>query len=289
MPAEPLRAPSVLPAATRLPWPLPALLTWAACWAVMLAGTRAGWPVLPCATAALVLGLAAALAVAGTWRRVMVAGGFPLSALALAALQGEPAWPWGVALAAGVALYPLRAWADAPLFPTPPDALRGLDSRLTLATPAPRMLDAGCGAGDGLRALRSVWPQAQLEGVERSRVLAALAGWRCRWARVRSGDMWAGSWAPYDIVYLFQRPETMPRAWEKAVAEMHPGAWLVSLDFQVPGVEPFAFLQPPGRQAVWIYRPAGDYAHARAQGDPGPADIHLGSPGPLHNPSELTH
>jgi hypothetical protein len=56
----------------------------------------------------------------------------------------------------------------------------------------------------------------------------------------RRGDMWAADWSAFDVVYLFQRPETMPRAWRKACAEMREGAWLVSLEFAVPGQVPEA-------------------------------------------------
>ena len=150
-------------------------------------------------------------------------------------------------------LYPLRAWRDAPFFPTPALALQGLDQVIALA-PAARLLDAGCGIGHGLAALRRVWPQAQVNGVEWSRPLAWLAACRCPWARVARGDMWATSWRGVDLVYLFQRPESMARAWVKARAEMAPGAWLVSLEFSVPGVTPVARLGDATRRAVWIYR-----------------------------------
>jgi hypothetical protein len=52
--------------------------------------------------------------------------------------------------------------------------------------------------------------------------------------------MWAADWSGFDVVYLFQRPETMPRAWRKACAEMREGAWLVSLEFPVPDRAPDA-------------------------------------------------
>jgi trans-aconitate methyltransferase len=112
------------------------------------------------------------------------------------------------------------------------------------------VLDAGCGLGHGLAALRRVWPQAQLEGVEWSRPLAWWAVWRHPQARVRRGDMWAASWEGLDALYVFQRPESMPRVLEKARREM-PGAWLVSLEFEAPGLQPVARL---GARPLWVYR-----------------------------------
>jgi len=150
-------------------------------------------------------------------------------------------------------IYPLRAWRDAPFFPTPAAALDGLAS--VVGAPAPlHVLDAGCGLGHGLAALRRTWPDAQLQGVEWSALLQRVAALRCPWAQVRRGDMWAGDWSQLDLVYLFQRPESMARAWQKACAELRPGAWLVSLEFAVSGAVPVACLQGPGRRPVWVYR-----------------------------------
>ena len=47
------------------------------------------------------------------------------------------------------------------------------------------LLDAGCGLGHGLQALRMLWPQAELHGVEWSPLLAWAAAWRHRRARRR--------------------------------------------------------------------------------------------------------
>jgi hypothetical protein len=90
--------------------------------------------------------------------------------------------------------------------------------------------------------------------------MAWLCRLRCRFAEVRRGDMWAPSWAAHDVVYLFQRPESMARAHAKALAELRPGAWLVSLEFEVPGVPPTLRLPAGARRSVWCYRmpaPAG--------------------------------
>jgi SAM-dependent methyltransferase len=236
-----------------LPWPLPALLAWAGGWAgwlaLVAAGAAPGW--------ALLMGVASGAALAwpcrGAWRRALAAGGFPLSAAVLGPAAAWPAWAWLVLLLPLLVLYPLRAWRDAPFFPTPATALDGLDG--VVGSPPPRrVLDAGCGLGHGLAALRRLWPHAQLEGVEWSPVLRLGALLRCRYARVMRGDMWAGDWIGLDLVYLFQRPESMARAWHKAMTEMRPGTWLVSLEFAVPGQSPVACLQGPGRRPVWVYR-----------------------------------
>jgi hypothetical protein len=237
-------------------WPVPALLAWAGAWAVFhLLGAAAVPPWLAGVLAAS-LGVVAALLVQRPWRRALVALGFPLSAVASGVSAGIPAWTWLLPLALLWLLYPLRAWRDAPLFPTSAKALQGLDALITLPVGA-RILEAGCGLGHGMRALRAVWPKSHIDGVEHSALLACIARWRCRRSTVQRGDMWATSWAGYDMVYLFQRPESMPRAWEKARAEMAPGAYLASLEFEVPGMAPTARLENAGQRPVRLYRVGG--------------------------------
>ena len=262
MPLTRLRRPA---AALGLPWPLPALLAWAGAWCAWLAvralGGGPGWALL----VGVAVGCGLAWMCTGRWRRGLAAAGFPLSAAALGPAAAWPAWTWLLLLLPFLGLYPLRAWRDAPFFPTPSAALQGLAE--VVGTPPPRrVLDAGCGLGHGLSALRRTWPGAQLEGVEWSALLCAVAALRCPWARVRRGDMWAGDWSQPDLVYLFQRPESMARAWHKARAELRPGAWLVSLEFAVPGEAPVACLQGPGRRPVWVYRlPPGAACSNKAQ------------------------
>ena len=234
-----------------LTWPLPALTAWGCAWAVWVLTQSWGSG----ATLSLLLGCAAggvlALSVRGPWRRTICAAGFPLSAWAQGAAAAWPNWAWPVLLGGVLLAYPLKAWRDAPFFPTPTQALEGLDQFV----PCPRdVLDAGCGLGHGLRALRRLWPQAALHGVEWSPLLAWMSRGLCPWARVQRGDMWALNWSGHDLVYVFQRPESMARVWAKACAELAPGACLVSLEFAVPGQTPAASLQRPGQRPVWIYR-----------------------------------
>ncbi len=238
---------------TRLPWPLPAVLAWAAAWLVWLLLRKAGLDAAAAVAGGLATSLLLALGCSGRWRRGIAAAGFPLSALALGAAGALPAWLWLLLLLPVLAAYPLRAWRDAPFFPTPADALESLPNVITTAPLS--VLDAGCGLGHGLDALHALWPQAQAHGLEWSAPLAWLAALRCRrFAHIRRGDMWAACWAGHDIVYVFQRPESMRRVFDKAQRELAPGAWLVSLEFAVPGQAPQARLRCRDGRDLWLYQ-----------------------------------
>ncbi len=246
-------------------WPLPAVLTWTAAWLLFRVLLGQGAALQLALGAATALGVGLSLLGNSWWRRVLIAAGFPLSlalslpSLGLAAL---PAWAWLLPLLLLLAVYPLNAWRDAPLFPTPAHALDSLPQHAPLPDGA-RILDAGCGLGHGLIALRRAYPHAQLFGLEWSWPLRALCALRCPWAQVRRADIWAADWSTYDMVYLFQRPESMPRAVNKARAELRAGAWLVSLEFEAQGVQTTAQCSEPGGKMVWLYQaplngPQGD-------------------------------
>jgi hypothetical protein len=240
-------------------WPLPALWSWLAAWFIYAVALAAGLAPGPALAAGAAVGGALAWLHGERWRRLIIALGFPASVLALGWQGGASGLLWLAPLALLWWLYPRRTWSEAPLFPTP----RGALDRLPVLAPLPagaRVLDAGCGVGDGLRELLNIYPAARVEGVEWSRPLAWLARWRARKASVRRGDLWADDWSPYALVYVFQRPESMPRLWAKACAELAPQAWLVSLDFAVPDVAPVASWQLPGGQFVWLYRPGRNAA-----------------------------
>ncbi len=243
-------------------WPLPAFAAWAGAWGAfaIVAALGASRPLAFVAAAALASGFA--LVAATPWRRGFVAAGFPLSFLALAAPGALPGWAWLVPLAALALLYPLRAWRDAPLFPTPHGALGGVARHAPLA-PGALVLDAGCGLGAGLVELRREYAQARLVGIEWSRPLRAACAWRCRFARVVRGDFWTADWSGYALVYLFQRPESMARAAAKAARELASGAWLASLEFEIATLEPQHVLAGVDGRRVWLYRaPFVDATHA---------------------------
>jgi SAM-dependent methyltransferase len=203
--------------------------------------------------AASLLAASTALTVSTAWRRVFMAAGFPLSLLA-SGLAGElVAWAWLLPLVLLALLYPVQSWRDAPLFPTPAGGLHGLAALAPLPAQA-SVVDAGCGLGAGLRELRNEYPAARIEGLEWSWPLRLACAWRCRFAHVRRADIWAASWSAHDMVYLFQRPESMARAAEKAGRELKPGAWMASLEFDVPTLQAQQVLHCADGRRVWLYQ-----------------------------------
>jgi SAM-dependent methyltransferase len=233
----------------KIPWPLPALLTWGGAWVVFGALASLGAPFWAAVTPAMLLGFVSALFGASPWRRLCIAGGFPLS-LAVTGVPVPP-WIWLVFLACLILLYPLRTWRDAPLYPTSARALEGLQD---IISNPDHILDAGCGLGHGLRELRRIYPQARLTGMEWSWFLRLVCALRCPFARVLRADIWTADWSAFDLVYIFQRPESMEPAAAKAVRELRPGSWLVSLEFEARDLSPTAVLHAPDSKPVWIYQ-----------------------------------
>jgi len=235
-------------------WPAPALLAWGGGWALYAIGVAAGMHAIAAMLLACALGMAFGLAMADGFRRALIMCGFPLS-VAVCGVVELPGWAWLLPLALCLLVYPIYAWRDAPVFPTPAGALHGLALHAPLGEGA-RLLDAGCGLGDGLRALRLAYGDKtlRLEGVEWSWPLRMLCAMRCPWALVRQGDIWREDWSGYAMVYLFQRPESMARAADKALAQLPPGSWLVSLEFEAQTLLPDATLQTLDGRPLWLYR-----------------------------------
>lgn len=240
-------------------WPLSALWVWVLAWAAFVVCRLVQVPLLAALLVGTTVSLFGSVGARTPVRRAVMALGFPLSWWLLASNAGTsaaavlPAWAWLVPLCLALALYPPITWKDAPLFPTPREALDGLAAQVPLPL-AGHVLDAGCGLGDGLLALERAYPEVHLHGLEHSWPLRLLCAVRARHARVRQGNMWAHDWSVYDMVYLFQRPESMTRAWDKAQAEMRPGTWLASLEFPVVGKIPTIEWTCPDGRSLWLYQ-----------------------------------
>jgi SAM-dependent methyltransferase len=192
--------------------------------------------------------VAAACAMSLTWMM-----GLPLWWLAINALF-LPALTWGLTLeisplwALGglltlVLVYGAIWKSRVPLFFS---SVRTLDSLAELLPAGQHsFLDVGCGDGRVLARLAAARPDCRFEGIEQALVPWLLARLRCSIARtacrIRRGDLWSLDLAAYDMVYAYLSPAVMPGFWEKAQAEMRPGALLVSA-FAIPGAVPHRFV-----------------------------------------------
>ena len=122
-----------------------------------------------------------------------------------------------------------------------------------------RILDAGCGLGDGLVVCAGPIRMPNFRAWNGSWMWWAVCALRRPWARVRRGDMWAQDWAELDVVSPVSAPETMPRAWAQARQSMKPGAWLVSLEFAATDergrtVAQAAQFNLASGRPIWVYR-----------------------------------
>jgi hypothetical protein len=132
-----------------LRWPLPALLAWGTAWALFIGLRAAGAPVLLALLGGTLLGVLGSVWGGSWWRRGLIGLGFPLSLALSGVLSGVlalPAWVWLLPLAVMLLVYPVNAWSDAPLFPTPAKALLELPRFAPLSAGA-KVVDAGCGLG----------------------------------------------------------------------------------------------------------------------------------------------
>ena len=229
---------------------------WAACWVVFAVAARARRAAgrRPSSSPAL---LGAALALLGATPLAARLHRLRLSALVRGVGPRRRRAGLGLAAAAGAArLASIRGAPGATRRSSRRrrGALRGLAAPSPLADGA-RVLDAGCGLGDGLRELRREYPRAALAGIEwswplRARLRAALP-LRARAARRHVGGGLVGL-----------RPglssSSGPRAWQRAAdkagRELKPGAWLASLEFEIVTQQPTRVLRAADGRSLWLYR-----------------------------------
>lgn len=184
--------------------------------------------------------------------------GHALGSLAMARFLGlSPPWqalnvllPFGAALyefvpgwipaaAAGflAVIYLPTFWTGVPFYPTSREMYDLVAEQLPADRPF-RFIDLGCGYGSLLWRLSRLRPAGKFAGVEIGLLPFLTARLRAAFSRgrieVRMRNLWQVDLGPYDRVYAFLAPPPMARLWEKARAEMKPGALLLINSFPAP-------------------------------------------------------
>lgn len=171
---------------------------------------------------------------------------------------GWPAWAWGLAFVLAVLVFWRTDTSRVPLYLSNAVTVQALAA---LLPPEPvTVADLGCGDARVLRQLARLRPDCQFVGWEHAPLTALwarLASLRQPQVRVVWGSFWDQPLQDYALVYAFLSPAPMPRLWDKAQAEMAPGAVLVSNSFAVPGQKPQRRVRVDDRRAteLWVYQP----------------------------------
>ena len=140
-----------------------------------------------------------------------------------------------------------------PLYLSNRQALQQLGERLPQGA---SMLDIGAGTGTVLAWLDRQRPDLRLTGVELAWLPWLMGCWRLpRSAVWLHGDYRELDFSVYDGVYAYLSSAAMPELWQKARAEMRPGALLISNTFAVPGQIPDEIVElndwKGGKLLIW--------------------------------------
>jgi hypothetical protein len=105
-----------------------------------------------------------------------------------------------------------------------------------------RLIDIGSGLGDMSMYIAKVRPDSQIEGIEIAPLPWLISKIRAKISRSKAifklGDYHALNFADYDIIFAYLSPAAMLALWQKASQEMRTGSLLISLEFEVLGVNP---------------------------------------------------
>lgn len=104
------------------------------------------------------------------------------------------------------------------------------------------LIDIGSGLGDMSMYVSKIRPDCHIEGIEIAPLPWLISLVRAKInrskARFTLGDYNALNFADYDIVFAYLSPAAMSLLWQKANKEMKTGSLLISLEFEIPGINP---------------------------------------------------
>lgn len=142
-----------------------------------------------------------------------------------------------------------------PLYLSGQSVWEAIESKLP-ARPGAHVLDLGSGLGGPLCHLAQRRPELQFEGIEAAPLPFAFSWLRSLWQKnlhFRFGSFWTRNLRDTDLVFAYLSPAAMPRLWDKVHQEMRPGSVFISVEFEVPGVEPDEIIVAGKRLLLWRF------------------------------------
>jgi SAM-dependent methyltransferase len=186
----------------------------------------------------------ACLGMASWWRWIHAF--FPLAVWAMLSWQ-LPSDLYLLGFALSVSLYWTSFRTQVPFFPSRPLIWQQV-SQLLAPNQALRVIDIGSGLGDMSMYLAQSKPSSQVEGIEIAPLPWLISVLRAKFRRsgvsFMLGDYRALNFAHYDVIFAYLSPAAMLALWDKAQLEMRPGSLLISLEFDIPGVQPSRCIEP---------------------------------------------
>lgn len=182
---------------------------------------------------------------------------FPPALIALHSLHLPPT----LFLAAFVFLLVLY-WStfrtQVPFYPSRPVTWQAV-AELLPPDRAIRFVDIGSGLGGLILNLARRRPDSVFIGIEIAPLPWLVSLLRARIGR-SSGHFICGDYerldlADFDVVFAYLSPAAMPALWDKARAEMHPGALLLSFEFPIPDIKPDSITKSdPDTPSLYAWR-----------------------------------
>jgi SAM-dependent methyltransferase len=127
--------------------------------------------------------------------------------------------------------------------------------------PGQLLVDLGCGDGRVLRHAQRCYGVRAI-GYELNPLAYSKARLQClgrSGISIRRRNFMTVDLAAADVVFCYLFPDVMARLAAKLVAELKPGAVILSCNFALPGLVPLQIIRPgnlPGSDRVYIYRMA---------------------------------
>ena len=121
------------------------------------------------------------------------------------------------------------------------------------------LVDLGCGDGRVLRAARKRYGVRTL-GFEINPFAyftAKLRNLGVKGIKIRWRDFWEEELGDANVVFCYLFPDVMKRLAEKLETELHPGTWVVSCNFPIPGWHAKKVLHPNSHihgDPIFVYR-----------------------------------